>query len=249
MVGIDSDDGSRRRLPSWMLGVSSKDEAIKQRERSENIEKVVKPNTQPKDTKSLVFLKCESKERKRKRKQLKPKDDASDGERINSCSNGNESKIPSPLDDAQDLTVEDLIAIAEEYVRGDNSMRIQQLSSKESELIRESTAPGNQLGDSNILALGSSDRERTFDSALSLTSEQKVPAASGMGDPTQDMLDLFLGPLLKKPVQEKRTEFIKNDMEIDFEFRKSRQDDVGEEIVPLQKKKSSLREKVSLLLD
>ncbi|XP_021898209.1 uncharacterized protein LOC110814927 [Carica papaya] len=126
-------------------------------------------------------------------------------------------------------------------------MGIQRLSSKESELIRESTAPGNQLGDYNTLALGSSVRERTFDSALSLTSEQKVAAASGKGDPTQDMLDLFLGPLLKKPVQEKRTEFIKNDKEKEFQFRKSRQDDVGEEIVPLQKKEEqSQREYVAV---
>ena len=63
------------------------------------------------------------------------------------------------------------------------------------------------------------------------------------------MLDLFLGPLLKKPFEQENRSFIK-DMEFAYEFeRQSQNTVVGEEIEPLMKKKSSLKDKVAMFLD
>ena len=63
------------------------------------------------------------------------------------------------------------------------------------------------------------------------------------------MLDLFLGPLLKKTVEEKRTEFIMKDLTFANELGKGSQNDVKEEKAPLRKKKCTLRDKVTMLLD
>lgn len=79
-------------------------------------------------------------------------------------------------------------------------------------------------------------------SSCNLTSVQ-----SRTGDPAQDMLDLFLGPLLKKPRgdKEKKIEFTTNDEGL----RQLSQNDVGEEMVSQMKSKSSLKDKVAMFLD
>lgn len=87
--------------------------------------------------------------------------------------------------------------------------------------------------------------------AGSLTSDKTVVNPSRTGDPTQDMLDLFLGPLLKKPLEEeKKVEVITDDMVFAHALRKQNQEIVlGDVPVPLTKKKSSLKDKVAMFLD
>lgn len=86
-------------------------------------------------------------------------------------------------------------------------------------------------------------------STVSLASEESAVIDRKTGDPAQDMLDLFLGPLLKKPFEQENRSFIK-DMEFAYEFeRQSQNTVVGEEIEPLMKKKSSLKDKVAMFLD
>ncbi|KAK9115096.1 hypothetical protein Syun_021893 [Stephania yunnanensis] len=69
------------------------------------------------------------------------------------------------------------------------------------------------------------------------------------GDPTQDMLNLFLGPLLLQPqVEERRLESMEEDITSHSELCKK--EALQEKIVPLvAKKKSSLKDKVTLFLD
>lgn len=71
------------------------------------------------------------------------------------------------------------------------------------------------------------------------------------GDPAQDMLDLLLGPLLKKPAREEnKIGLIKEDMTFAVDITKQRQNNIGMEVVvPLTKKKSSLKDKVAMFLD
>lgn len=71
------------------------------------------------------------------------------------------------------------------------------------------------------------------------------------GDPAQDMLDLLLGPLLKKPAwEENKIGLIKEDMTFAGDITKQRQNNIGTEVVvPLTKKKSSLKDKVAMFLD
>lgn len=86
-------------------------------------------------------------------------------------------------------------------------------------------------------------------STVSLASEEIAIIDRRTGDPAQDMLDLFLGPLLKKPFEQKTRSLIK-DMEFAYEFEMQSQNTVvGEEIEPLMKKKSSLKDKVAMFLD
>lgn len=86
-------------------------------------------------------------------------------------------------------------------------------------------------------------------STVSLASEETAIIDRRTGDPAQDMLDLFLGPLLKKPFEQENRSFIK-DMEFAYEFQRQSQNTVvGEEIEPLMKKKSSLKDKVAMFLD
>lgn len=85
----------------------------------------------------------------------------------------------------------------------------------------------------------------------SLRSEQTVISAGVTGDPAYDMLDLFLGPLLKKPLEEQRkTEYMMEDVAFCPRFDFQNQNNiVGEEVAPIMKKKSSLKDKVAKLLD
>lgn len=66
------------------------------------------------------------------------------------------------------------------------------------------------------------------------------------GDPARDMLDLFLGPLLNKLVDEKKTEVA---VSPDFGIIQNKSDIVRDEIAPLMaKKKSSLKDKIAMFL-
>lgn len=71
-----------------------------------------------------------------------------------------------------------------------------------------------------------------------------------MGDPAKDMLDLFLGPLLKKSVEIEQSKFLTTDVQFSCDLKSQNQrhnDNVGE-VVSVMKKKSSLRDKVAIFL-
>lgn len=90
-------------------------------------------------------------------------------------------------------------------------------------------------------------------SAETLTGEGVIVNPRMTGDPAQDMLDLFLGPLLKNPLEKdnKKVELITADMRFAHESEKLKENDVCgvEPVSLLAKKRSSLRDKVAAFLD
>lgn len=93
--------------------------------------------------------------------------------------------------------------------------------------------------------VGSEREEReSFESGVTITT-------SRTGDPAQDMLELLLGPLLKKPQAGERTlDTLRKDMAIACDFGEDISSQAGvEQEVPLTKKKSSLKDKVAMFLE
>lgn len=137
-----------------------------------------------------------------------------------------------------------------QYVQADRERgEVQSSSSRELESEKEFLA-STSLENGDIL-----NQKLSTDSAMGSMSEQSLVSVSRTGDPAQDMLDLFLGPLLKKPVEDQnRAKFTANDI-FDIEFRKlseTQKNDAGQEhtvAAPVMKKKSSLKDKVAVLLD
>lgn len=141
-----------------------------------------------------------------------------------------------------------------QYVQADRDTVGLQCSNEDFESGKQlstSTSFQNDLRGSNDIYKLPTDSAVAFcNSNPSLTSEQNLLSSNRTGDPAQDMLDLFLGPLLKKPLEEEtRTKFTTNDIDFSNGFSKRNQNDVGQENVLLMKTKSSLKDKVALLLD
>ncbi|KAK7303005.1 hypothetical protein RJT34_13904 [Clitoria ternatea] len=67
-------------------------------------------------------------------------------------------------------------------------------------------------------------------------------------NPAQDMLDMFLGPLLRKTIEKEETsKSIMENVKITHELtRKSQDEPNGGEIVPLMKKRNTLKDKVTM---
>lgn len=79
------------------------------------------------------------------------------------------------------------------------------------------------------------------------TSEETVVGIKRTGDPAQDMLDLFLGPWLRKPVEEeKMSQFVADEViPMQDQEKQSHSVVIVEAVSPL-KKKSSLKDKVAM---
>ncbi|XP_060184548.1 uncharacterized protein LOC132614179 [Lycium barbarum] len=185
--------------------------------------------------------------------------------RNGNCADVEES---TPKTDDEDLTVEDLMSIAEEYAGDDDEdLTVEDLMSIAKEYVNESEqAASNKeksgpMEDAISMSLGSlSDievdnqslrRETNFDS-ISIqerTIDAPPPKVKMSENPTQDMLDLFLGPLLKKTHEEKRVEQVREEMNFACDLNKNKQSDPSGDRPVVVKKKSSLKDKVALLLD
>lgn len=77
--------------------------------------------------------------------------------------------------------------------------------------------------------------------------EETVVSIERTGDPAQDMLDLFLGPLLRKPVEEeKMSQFFAEEVISIQDQKKQSSNVVSIEAVSPLKKKSSLKDKVAM---
>lgn len=182
------------------------------------------------------------------------------------CQNDN-VKILSPerSDEEIELTIEDLMTIAKEYV---SDARENQYVNPAS---RESTSKLNTLRSS-----GSSEAEFQANGSSQILSkcsankcsshlkefEGKDKDISGVeysatnikrtGDTAQDMLDLFLGPLLRKPPSKERgygaveSERLLSISNSDKQVGNSL---LLNEEVPMVKKKSSLKDKVAMFLE
>lgn len=170
--------------------------------------------------------------------------------------------------DDEDLTVEDLMSIAEEYAgNADEDLTVEDLMSIAKEYVKENEEAASGKGkngpteDAISMSIGSlscieadnqSLRTETNSDCISIqerTIEDAPPKLNMSENPTQDLLDLFLGPLLKKTHEEKRVELVREEMTLARDLYKKNPSDTSEDRPVLVKKKSSLKDKVSLFLD
>ncbi|XP_027088009.1 uncharacterized protein LOC113783486 [Coffea eugenioides] len=157
----------------------------------------------------------------------------------------------------EDLTMEDLMSIAKEFVQ-DDEVAQPVVSLKHEHRDEDAHSQHIQCGSSIRVPQGNTrsfqDRGTSSSSIAveNLTGEGPTCKPTMSGNPTQDMLDLFLGPLLKK-TQEQEKDGVPLAEEINFtrEVKKQAYSVVlGEEEPPVvMKKKTSLKDKVAMFLD
>lgn len=153
----------------------------------------------------------------------------------------------------EDLTMEDLMSIAKEFVQDDEDAQ-PVVSFNHGHRDEDAQSQHIEGGGSLSVSQGNirSFQDRgTSSSSIeveNLTGEISTCKPTMSGNPTQDMLDLFLGPLLKK-TQEKEKEITE---EINFTHEVKKQPCsvvLGEEPPVVMKKKTSLKDKVAMFLD
>ncbi|KAK9076277.1 hypothetical protein SSX86_004610 [Deinandra increscens subsp. villosa] len=153
---------------------------------------------------------------------------------------GDEDQALSCGEEDDDLTMDDVLSFAKEFVENDKSDTGQQKPPEVQCELRSKSAytksPVHEETGSHYKTVETSSKVTVADSKLT-------------GDAAQDMLDLFLGPLLKKPILKEETSST-NDILISHEI-KNRQHAavISNKPVTLTKKKSSLRDAVAMLLD
>ncbi|RWR90476.1 hypothetical protein CKAN_01957300 [Cinnamomum micranthum f. kanehirae] len=176
------------------------------------------------------------------------------------------SSSPTEGSEDEDLTMEDLMSMAEEYVKA-SEKNCQQTTIEEpkSRSQFQNTAIISKNGSGGSLQVAGIVQEMstctTTGSSPNLVGserEERESLESGVtittsrtGDPAQDMLELLLGPLLKKPQAGERTlDTLRKDMAIACNFGEDISSQAGvEQEVPLTKKKSSLKDKVAMFLE
>lgn len=182
---------------------------------------------------------------------------------------GDDIEAPSSTEGSEDggLTVEDLMGMAEECVETSKKKECQQKRTSEpkseSQFQSRPILSENELGGSlqpsgsvHEMSTGATTEcisyliENERDEKESLAGRDAI-AVNRTGDPAQDMLNLFLGPLLKKPQKEEKTlDLLSVNMKIHCNFDKHGESGVAvEHQAPLTKKKSSLKDKVAMFLD
>ncbi|XP_009799095.1 uncharacterized protein [Nicotiana sylvestris] len=187
--------------------------------------------------------------------------------RKENCADVEES---TPKTDDEDLTVEDLLSIAEEYAGdSDEDLTVEDLLSIAKEYVNENEQAASGKGKSgpveDVISMSTGSlncseldnqslrRDERHSDSIPITEtrvEDAPPKVNMSENPTQDMLDVFLGPLLKKTHEEKRVELVREDMmSLAHDLNKKNQSDPSEGHPVLVKKKSSLKDKVALLLD
>lgn len=174
------------------------------------------------------------------------------------CGSGEEREVQTLSDYVVELTVEDLVTIAEEYINADRHAEPEEASNREFESgsrLAERVSSSIKLDDS-MDSQNCNERSFIQDATSSKpygssASEEITINSSRTGDPAQDMLNLFLGPWLKKPVEkETRTDILTDNLAFSYEIEtQTHTNVVREEIAPITKKKSSLKDKVAMFLD
>ncbi|KAK7264158.1 hypothetical protein RJT34_31762 [Clitoria ternatea] len=163
--------------------------------------------------------------------------------------------VQASSEDGVELTVEDLITIAEQYVKEHENKERQETSRQcepkwQFQVTNETgTTPDSPCENENSSISG----RETLSNSTVTTSELVATSTSQSQtyNPAQDMLDLFLGPLLRKTIEkEEKSKSIVENVEITHEItRKSQDEPTGGEIVPLMKKRNTLKDKVAMFLD
>ncbi|KAL9241331.1 hypothetical protein vseg_015454 [Gypsophila vaccaria] len=150
-----------------------------------------------------------------------------------------------------ELTVEDLVSIAEEYVNADIKEPGKPLLKSET---RSSISGGECERD---LTAHKEDMKSLSDNPLSAASTSTDPLSGDRSisrpiytdDPARDMLELLLGDLLKKSKVERENDALTKNIMLDRGLCKRSQNDTVAEVVPVTKKKTSFKDKVAMLLE
>lgn len=102
-----------------------------------------------------------------------------------------------------------------------------------------------------VTSLGPSSNSDNIKDREQPPTEDIIYSSCTTGDPTQDMLDLFLGPLLNNPkIEAMKHETFREEIALNYGLDKpSQKEEIGNQEPALTKKKSSLRDKVTMLLD
>ncbi|XP_022150027.1 uncharacterized protein LOC111018299 isoform X2 [Momordica charantia] len=159
-------------------------------------------------------------------------------------------------DDDTELTVEDLMVIAKEYVEADEDRagKHKLYGEPESSSLNQTTSYTRNQSDGSFITNNDSEQSSlNFKPAVSCDStvisdcEKVDVGVRRTGDPAKDMLDLFLGPLLKKSSDNEQSKFVTKDIQFACDLKSQSQsqrhnDNVGE-VVSVMKKKSSLKDK------
>jgi hypothetical protein len=148
-----------------------------------------------------------------------------------------ESEDLSSKEDDEDLTLEDLMSIAKEIVKDDKNNELQRQKPPQTEIAEvevHTQVNINEVADSY---------QNSADVCSRMTS-----------DPAEDMLDLLIGRHLRRnPIEndKKKIRSTTDDMRLAQQSRIQKQSDVCVEkpVIPLAKKKTSLRDKVAAFLD
>jgi len=115
---------------------------------------------------------------------------------------------------------------------------------------QDTNETGTTLDSSCENRISSGSGREDLSNSTSTTGELIATSTSQTGDPAQDMLDLFLGPLLRKTLEKEKIKSVVENAKITHEFSRQSQDKLaGEEMVPLMKKRNTLKDKVAMFLD
>ncbi|MED6170024.1 hypothetical protein PIB30_026739 [Stylosanthes scabra] len=154
-------------------------------------------------------------------------------------------------DNDSELTVEDLMTIAEEYVKEHEYKKRQEKPDRQCESKSQfstKSEPSTALDSCcKNTKPPSSSRETLHGSAR--PGEVVTAGNFKQANPAIEFLELYFGhrPLEK---EEERNSSVVHNLEFTHEVTRQSQDDhVGEEVVPLTKKKSTLKDKVAMFLD
>ncbi|XP_006661873.1 uncharacterized protein LOC102701300 [Oryza brachyantha] len=184
-----------------------------------------------------------------------------------------ELEAPSEtIDDDIELTVEDLVSIAEEYVKADKAKRHEVEATKTARYNehRPSISTKADSGGSIINARSELPETTTksntapSESSRAESNKQQVqcrPSFTATGDVAQDMLNIFFGPLLSKcSGYEKKSKAVESLVESANHATEKKESanrptekndlhsDIQKQVEPAMKKKSSLKDKVPLFL-
>ncbi|KAG8092010.1 hypothetical protein GUJ93_ZPchr0012g18804 [Zizania palustris] len=201
-----------------------------------------------KDARKVSVRSAPKKSRKRKLENVEP-----------------EASSPGITDDEIELTVEDLVSIAEEYVNADRLKQHEVESTKPdrykeypcSPSVSTETDTGGSIRNARSLKglLETSTNSTPSGCSRDKNNKQQVlqhtPSFNTTGDIAQDMLNIFFGPLLSKCTgYENETEAIESLVQTANHAteKKDLLSDAQGQGGPVTKKKSSLKDKVSLFL-
>ncbi|CAI9105885.1 OLC1v1004908C1 [Oldenlandia corymbosa var. corymbosa] len=244
-----------------------------------------------KESSSTVLVKCRERKKTKREVVIQDADCIEDGGRKKrKCRQKTETYFESETEEdvepfledgeAEDLTVDDLMSIAKEYVEEDHDAQVL-MPSKQRDTAENRSQHVEVESDAPVLVspkrrdaaeyrshndaqsdsfIGVTDTSRrlfesqgtsSYSTTENPTSDTGVPVTLS-SNPVQAMLDVLLGPSLKK-TQELEKERRLNSQNTSFTYELEKQHssvDVAEEpIVVVAKKKSSLKDKVAMFLD